>query len=379
MNRGESKAITVTVKADKEGEMVNCAAVSAIPRICVSTMVGKAQLAIRKTGPETAQLGGNVTYTVTVQNTGNTTARNVMVTDPVPEGFSAASGQKELSFNVGDLAAGASKVVQVTLRADKRGKFCNKAFASSSNGGKVDAEACTTVVQAGLKIEKKTDNAELFINRAASYDIVVSNTGDVDLTGVVVTDTAASETVIATAEGATVSGTTATWNLGTLRAGEKKNLSVKVLSKVPGRFCDTASVTSTMGLKDSAQACTVWKGVTGVLLEMVDDPDPIQVGETSKYTIKVTNQGSTIDIKDLAIVATLPDELDVVPNTTTDGGVVRGKTITWPVVSTVSPKGTVTRTYTVKALKTGDARSKVAITTSLRKEPIEKFESTTVY
>jgi uncharacterized repeat protein (TIGR01451 family) len=272
MNRGESKAITVTVKADKEGEMVNCAAVSAIPRICVSTMVGKAQLAIRKTGPETAQLGGSVTYTVTVQNTGNTTARNVMVTDPVPEGFSSASGQKELSFNVGDLAAGASKVVQVTLRADKRGKFCNKAFASSSNGGKVDAEACTTVVQAGLKIEKKTDNAELFINRAASYDIVVANTGDVDLTGVVVTDTAASDTVIATAEGATVSGTTATWNLGTLRAGEKKNLSVKVLSKVPGRFCDTASVTSTMGLKDSAQACTVWKGVTGVLLEMVDDP-----------------------------------------------------------------------------------------------------------
>jgi uncharacterized repeat protein (TIGR01451 family) len=103
------------------------------------------------------------------------------------------------------------------------------------------------------------------------------------------------------------------------------------------------------------------------------------VGETSKYTIKVTNQGSTIDIKDLAIVATLPDELEVVPNTTTDGGVVRGKTITWPVVSTVSPKGTVTRSYTVKGLKTGDARSKVSITTSLRKEPIEKFESTTVY
>ena len=157
MNRGESKAITVTVKADKEGEMVNCAAVSAVPRICVSTIVGKAQLAIRKTGPEMAQLGGTVTYTVTVQNTGNTTAKNVVVTDPVPEGFSSATGQKELSFNVGDLAAGASKVLQVTLRADKRGKFCNKAFASSSNAGKVDAEACTTVVQAGLKIEKKTD------------------------------------------------------------------------------------------------------------------------------------------------------------------------------------------------------------------------------
>ena len=43
-------------------------------------------------------------------------------------------------------------------------------------------------------------------------------------------------------------------------------------------------MTSTMGLKDSAQACTVWKGVTGVLLEMVDDPDPIQVGEDQQLS-----------------------------------------------------------------------------------------------
>jgi hypothetical protein len=32
-----------------------------------------------------------------------------------------------------------------------------------------------------------------------------------------------------------------------------------------------------------------------------------------------------------------------------------------------------------KGVKAGDARSKVAITTSMRKEPIDKFESTTVY
>ncbi len=377
--RGESRTIRVTVKAEREGELANCATVSAIPRVCVSTMVGKAQLALKKTGPEMVQLGQNVTYTVTVQNTGNTPAKNVVVTDPVPEGFSSAIGQKELSFNVGELAAGASKTLQVTLRADKRGKICNKALAASSNAGKAESEVCTTVVQGGIKIVKSTKDKEVFVNRVASYDIVVSNPGDIDLTGVVVTDTAAPETVIAAAEGATVTGNTATWNLGTLRAGEKKNLAVKILSKVPGRFCDTASVATTQGLRDSAQDCTLWKGVTGVLLEMVDDPDPIQVGETSKYTVRVTNQGSTMDIVDLNIVATLPPELDVVPGTVSDGGVVNGKTITWPAVGRVAPKAFVVRTYIGKAVKAGDARSKVAITTSMRKEPIEKFESTTVY
>jgi hypothetical protein len=37
------------------------------------------------------------------------------------------------------------------------------------------------------------------------------------------------------------------------------------------------------------------------------------------------------------------------------------------------------RTYVAKGVKAGDARTKIAVTTSMRKEPIEQFESTTVY
>jgi uncharacterized repeat protein (TIGR01451 family) len=379
MGRGETKSMKATLKAEKQGELNYCATVSAVPRVCVSTMVGKAQLALKKTGPEVAQLGSNVTYNITVQNTGNTLARDVVVTDPVPDGFRSATGEKEFRFNVGNLEAGASKSLQITMVADKRGKLCNKASAVSSNAGKAESEACTVIVQGGIKITKSTKEKELFVNRAATYNIQVSNTGDTELTGVVVTDTAAPETVIATADGATVTGNTATWNVGTLAAGQKKDLTVKILSKVAGKYCDTATVTSSQGLRDSAQDCSEWRGVTGVLLEMVDDPDPIQVGETSKYTIRVTNQGSTIDISDLGVVSVIPPELEVVPGTISDGGTLSGNTITWPKVAKVAPKGSIVRTYIVKGVKVGDARSKVSITTSIRKDPIEKFESTTVY
>lgn len=280
---------------------------------------------------------------------------------------------------VGDLAPAASKTLPITLKAEKRGKFVNKAVAASSNAGKAEAQAPVTVVQAALKIEKTTKDKDLFVNRTAAYDIVVSNPGDIDLNGVVVTDTAAPETVIATAEGAAVTGSKAVWNLGTLKAGDKKNLAVKILSRSPGKFTNRASVTTTEGPQETAQDWTEWKGVTGVLLEMVDETDPIQVGETSKFTIRVSNQGTSQNVSDLSIVATLPAELDAVPGTVSDAGVVKGKTITWPVVTSVGPKASVTRTYTVKGLKAGDARSVVAITTATRKEPIEKFESTTVY
>jgi uncharacterized repeat protein (TIGR01451 family) len=379
MQQGETKEIKVTLKAEKEGDLAGCTTFSAVPRVCAVTTVGKPNLTIKMTGPERAMVGQQIAYNVVVQNKGTTIAKGVVVTDKVPEGLTSQNGQQELTLPLGDLVPGASKALTIPLKAAKRGKVVNMATASAPLAGKADAQAQTTIVLQGVKIEKTTKDDNLYVNRVATYAIVVSNPGDTDLSGVVVTDTAAPGTVVATAEGATVTGTTATWNVGELKAGEKKSFAVKVLSKVPGRFTSTASVSSAQGLSDSAQAVSEWKGVTGILLEMVDDTDPIQVGETSTFTIRVGNQGSSMAIKDLKIVATLPAELDAVASTVADGGVVSGKTITWPVVGNVAPKTSVVRTFSVKALKTGDARSKVSITTQQRKDPIEKEESTTVY
>jgi uncharacterized repeat protein (TIGR01451 family) len=379
MDAGESRNIKITLRADKEGTIVNCASVSADPRTCAATFVGKPALAIQKSGPGTAILNSDVTYNIVVKNTGSAVVRNVVVTDPVPEGFSHASGQKELSFNVGDLAPGQSKQMTVTFKANKRGKICNVATANSSNAPKVSDEACTTIEQMGLKIQKTTDDKQLLIGKQATYGIIVKNTGDTKLTGVVVTDTAATGTTIVSADEASIAGNTATWNIGELAQGDSKNFKVKVVTRTPGDFCDTASVTCAQGLRDSAQACTVWEGVSGVLLEMIDDPDPIPVGDTSKYTIRVTNQGTTKAIETLKIWATIPPELELVPGSVSDGGVVSGRTITWPVVPSVAPRDVVIRTYIAKGVKAGDARSKVDITTASREVPIEKVESTTIY
>ena len=105
------------------------------------------------------------------------------------------------------------------------------------------------------------------------------------------------------AAGATINGNVATWNVGTLDKGAEKSFDVVLTSKVPGNYCNSAAVSTAQGLKESAQACTDWIGVTGVLVEVVDDPDPIQVDEFTTFTLRVTNQGSSRNIEEIIVKA----------------------------------------------------------------------------
>jgi len=377
MEPGQTVPIRVWMRADREGEIGGCATVTADPRLCAKTFVGKPVLAIEKSGPEMAQLNSDVTYTVVVSNRGNAVAKNVVVTDDIPDGLASATGQKQLTFNVGDLAPNQSKNIPVTLKAKQRGRFCNVATAVANNvSGKVTDDACTTVVMPGLKITKVGDKEQL-INKNAKYQVKVTNTGDVPLTGVVVTDTAPAPTAFVSAAGATINGNVATWNVGTLDKGAEKSFDVVLTSKVPGNYCNSASVVTAQGLRESAQACTDWIGVTGVLVEVVDDPDPIQVDEFTTFTLRVTNQGSSRAIEAINVKAMFPEETS--PVSASNNGSVSGKNVTWPVVPTLAPKQSVTYTIRAKGVKAGDSRLRVEVTTKLRETPILEMESTTVY
>jgi len=128
-------------------------------------------------------------------------------------------------------------------------------------------------------------------------------------------------------------------------------------------------------MSDSAKACTDWRGIAAILLEVVDDPDPIQVGEANTYTIKITNQGFS-DIHNVKTVATMDEECDPVSS---PQGTVSGKTVNFPAVPVIQPKKTVTYTISVKGVKAGDSRNKVSITSDELHSPVVEEESTTVY
>jgi uncharacterized repeat protein (TIGR01451 family) len=106
----------------------------------VTTVVPAADLALTGSAvPDTVTAGELLTYTFTVQNNGPSTATGAQITDALPTGMrfeQATNGCAESSgtvtCDVGTLASGDKRDVQITVTPQQAGTFTNEAQASSA-------------------------------------------------------------------------------------------------------------------------------------------------------------------------------------------------------------------------------------------------------
>lgn len=110
-------------------DAATCAASGGAPQgdgsTCGLTQCPTVDLTINKAGPATVQFGDLIDYTLSYANNGAADASNVRIVDAVPAGStfvsaSAAGGHQAgvVTWNVGDVPAGASGQVSFTCRAD---------------------------------------------------------------------------------------------------------------------------------------------------------------------------------------------------------------------------------------------------------------------
>ena len=101
-----------------------------------------------------ARKGSGVTYRIKVTNSGPLTATNVVITDTPPSTMliggtptGATRSGRTLSWAIGDLAAGTSRTVTVTLgmRLTASGTPCNIASATAENADSARGKACTRI------------------------------------------------------------------------------------------------------------------------------------------------------------------------------------------------------------------------------------------
>jgi len=379
---GESVMIAVKAKATKTGTFENCAEVTSDYgglkcRACATTVVTSPQLSLDKTSTPEVLICEPITYTLTVKNGGDGLAMNVKITDTLPDGLKVEGGSNPVNINVGTLDAGQSKKFTYRATATKSGTFENKAVATADGGLKDDASSKVIVRQPVLAVTK-TGPAQRFAGLRLTYEITVTNKGDGPARNTMVTDMLpAGLTFISATENGQFANGRITWSLGVLDPGASKKMSVTVKADQMGKMKNVVTAQATC-TEASADITTDVGGVPGILLEMVDVTDPIQVGDQETYIVTVTNQGTAPD-NNIKIVCTIPAEEDYVSSSGVTTGTVAGKVVTFAPLPSLAAKAKAEWRVVVKANKANDVRFKVDLNSDMLTSPVIKTESTHIF
>lgn len=217
-----------------------------------------------------------------------------------------------------------------------------------------------------------------YVGRDATFEIVVTNRGDGPAANVVVTDAVPTgvEFLSADSDGKR-EGNNVVWRIASLDAGQSRTLKVNVKCNQITTVKNTATVT---WCAEATATCEFpVQGVPAVLLECVDDPDPIEVGGQVTYTIAVTNQGTAMD-SNVRLVCTLPPELEFVKCGGATEAKADGATVKFAPLASLAPKARAEWKLTAKGVKTGDVRFRVEMQTDqIGTTPVMETESTHVY
>ncbi len=351
----------------------------------------QADLVITKVGPATAAAGSQVTYTLTVTNSGPSDAQNVMVSDTLPAGETfvsastgSGSGTSYSSGNLGTLAN--ANFITITLVAavspsQPGGTVTNTATVSSSTtdpnatNNTATFDTTVTVPQADLVITK-VGPATAVAGTQVTYTLTVTNSGPSDAQNVMVADTLpAGETFVSASTGSGSGTSYSSGNLGTLANANFITITL-VAALNPGQpasiLTNSATVSSSTADSNTTNNTATFDTTITPLADLgitkTDNQTSVAPGATLTYTIVVTNFGPGGVTGATVADAFPPDFIGVTYTSSATGGATgntatgsgdiddvvnmpSGSTITYTVTGTVSSTatGTLDNTATVTA------------------------------
>ena len=372
---GATCTITVNVTSTTPGSYVNTVAANNVtsdqgatngaPATDTLTVNVAPAVALTKTfTPAQILVGGTSVLELTIANTatGAAALTNLALTDTLPSnvtigstpnasttcgsGNAAASpGGTNLALTGGNLAAGATCTVSVTVTSSTPGAHLNTVPAgavTSTQGGtnSVAATATLTVNAPNVTLAKTFSPTPISVAGTSVLTITVTNSAAnaVALSGVALTDTLpANVTIGATPNAATTCGSgtasaTAGGNNvaltgGSVAAGASCTITVNVTSSTPGPHVNTIpanALTSNEGATNTLAAnATLVVNAPDVTLTKAFSPTPITVGGTSALTITVANTAANaVALTGVALTDTLPANVAIAatPNASTTCG-----------------------------------------------------------
>jgi uncharacterized repeat protein (TIGR01451 family) len=385
---GQSYSIQTTFVAKKAGQSTSVAAMSTSEgqrdQKSATTLVTVPDLKVELRGPANAVVNVPLTVQIVLTNTGSAALDSVRVEAAFDDGLAHASGVQKLTLNRDGpgiaLAPQQSQTVNLDLIPRKKGPLNVKVTAM---GAGLVREAAYQVVAQEPKVSINVIEGpqKRYAGRPGEWKIQVANEGDTPLTNVTVRDRLPPELEFqeASDNGQPVLGEV-TWNLGTMQARSQRVLVIKAMATKPAASAvQIVAVTADPGLRQEAKKDLEIAGLGALSNNLTALDNPLEVGKVGKHELVLKNTGSA-PIASIVVRATASAELKPLQaaGPGAAAGDVKGQTITFGKNDALQPGAQMVFRFESQALKAGDARLDVLITSDVNTDPLTLTQSTRV-
>ena len=351
-----------------------------------------ADLAVEKVVDDpNPNVGGQITFTITVRNLGADTATGVTLLDVLPTGltFISASPSAGTSYDpasgvwtVNSLPVGGVETLTIAAAVAGAGSFTNVAAVTKSDQFDPDPDNNTdqstvTTREADLAVVKTVSDATPNVGDTITFTVTLSNDGPDAASDVEVTEqfpAAGLQFLSATPSQGSYNTGTGVWTVGAVASGDSKTLTIlarvlaPAVNTIPTARTNIASVTKAdeydpnPGNNTGSVTETPKYADLGVK-KTTSNVQP-NVGDTITYTVSLFNLGTAV-ATNVEVTDALPANVAFISATpatgtrfqeTPTGGV-------WSVPS-IAPGQTLVLTLTVEAVNTSVAFNTVTITHS---------------
>lgn len=313
---GATKVISITGRAAQEGQLETCLWVTCQPTFCRTIDVVKPQLSLEQTildgnGSERDIFYAceNIVLRYELTNPGSGETEDAQIQIDLPEGFTL-NGESQPTLEVGTLDAGETVTRNIRLEASDPGNFNISATASTGDLKSSSGQASVEIVKPELKLTVDSPQTA-YLGRSVTYNITVENTGDVPALETVVEFPLEAEAQRFSSTGERIDGDVERFRVGDLDAGQSKSFGITFDPGQAGSIETTAVATAYCARDARQEVVTNVQGVPALQVVVVDQQDPVQVGNETTYELQVRNEGTAQDLN-IQLSGELPEQLEFV-------------------------------------------------------------------
>lgn len=372
------QVIKVEVTPLEAGPIGSVATVRFAARVATKTVVTAPTLSLSIKHPPEVAVGELVPLKFVITNTGTGTARKATLRAVLQEGLHHPAGL-DLDQDLGTLAPGQSKEIDLAVTASEQGRFTPSVIVTANGIEQENRTLDLSVIESRLTLSRD-GHVRRFVNRPAEFTTKVSNHSVETMKNVIITEQLP--------EGVTPVGETekfrwspkdrtVTWTVSELGPGQYSDLKLSVVAARAGKLSGKVQAVTATGHRAELGTELDVQGFSSLTLDFQGDGKAVAVGDQVSMRVTVGNKGSA-SAKQVQALFELPPQMQLVSAKGPVSYTQEGKYVTFAALEELAPNSNQTFDIVLTAAEEGRPLVGVELLSTDLPKSIHQQEAVTI-